>query len=423
VNETSPYFPTYRKFSAQSLIYYIAEEYCLNKFLRLHDTRNNNMDVGKAIGTAKEKGLIERPEWPRMNRDEDDTPPEFRPIPEQESGSIQHRQGESDTPEEGIVVDLPDFGDPTVITSPRSKGISIPFYPFGSDDFAVYRPWHFHAEKWGIYTSGNQISEFAALIYQNTNLANIIKKASGSLQNALVHLPYQLAFITLFRHEFFHYITETAAYIMELNDTNDISPNHYFKNYKFKVKYNKTPPIEDWHPLEEALADAYSFEIFDPKSTSNEHRFSKQHEYRLGSGTIKKADCATDGENFKNILEILKEHFPKYEIKDWYSDCERNLDILNRYHSPSGYKAYYQFLGHDAFSNGIRGLSQSISKAVRTKTGNEPTDGIFDIERRFINHLDVPIYIAGGRRKSPTLQVVLYRDLCPIRQAFKKFKF
>jgi len=149
--------------------------------------------------------------------------------------------------EEFILIDNGDIEFPEIEISDIKGKINEE----GIEALAWYRSFHWNPpEKWGIYILEKGIYYIAQTTF------SIIKKISKSGRpfNTLDFI--QQGFKLLFLHEFFHFITDIAAVLLEMGNSlrhRNYAP--YIENVYMKPNY----PNE---PMEEALANAFAFKKF-----------------------------------------------------------------------------------------------------------------------------------------------------------------
>jgi hypothetical protein len=194
------------------------------------------------------------------------------------------------------------------------------------DALAWYRSFHWEPTKyWGIYI-------LDAGIFLLARLFSGIKQKSkyGRPYNTLDYIIQ--AFKLLFLHEFFHFITDIAASILEIG--NPLSRPFYI-DYIHNV-YMK--PKNKNEPIEEALANAFA-------------------------------------------INRIKE-FKKF-IRLFFSSIKAN-----------GYCAFDRYLSNKKFTNGRRNLGTCIRDGKNTSDVS-PLESLFDIYKQDIYFRDVPIYIVN----------------------------
>ncbi|MEH7885640.1 hypothetical protein V7654_15175 [Bacillus sp. JJ1609] len=127
---------------------------------------------------------------------------------------------------------------------------------------AFYRPFHYTpSDDWGIYLLIDKILNYYESIVKRLGQDRIL----FSPDILLGYITYQI-----FHHEFFHHMVESAATTLEVISSSDYEP------YPFYIKYRKSAYKdiiglgEHAHdPLEEALANAYSYNSFSFASRVN----------------------------------------------------------------------------------------------------------------------------------------------------------
>ena len=223
--------------------------------------------------------------------------------------------------------DLEDFPDISNLDERISEGD-------GMDALAWYRSFHWYdPHNWGIYITDRGLYYLAKKIFFNLNQVNDLGKPYNMLD------LLQQAFNLLYLHEYFHFITDISATVLELGSR---SSYPFYINYSKSVytKYKSSPN----EPLEEALANAFAYSKFP---------------YRC---------------------------YPKSDIR---KSIRSSMDK-----QPNGYKGYGSFLGKN-FIEGKRKLGTIISQ---TDHNPKPLDGLeilFDHNRSNIRDVDVPVYIVN----------------------------
>jgi len=162
------------------------------------------------------------------------------------------------TPEESERATASDFDSPK-IELPRlplriidvddfdSSGFSSCVADQGTDALAWYNPYHYFGLKsWGIHIPEDSIYYVAKEVLGN------FPSDPRTLQ-----LRLRASFLLLFRHEFFHFLTEIGASVLELEMPSPA--RDVYNNYDVKVYSRPTQPTQ---PLEEALANARSYSSF-----------------------------------------------------------------------------------------------------------------------------------------------------------------
>ncbi|MRG86722.1 hypothetical protein [Salinibacillus xinjiangensis] len=130
------------------------------------------------------------------------------------------------------------------------------------DALGFYRPFHFAPyDDWGIYLFADKLIDYY----------HIIKSKLGS--NTIFFQPdILLGYILfeVFHHEFFHHIVESAATSLEIISGAYGNPKPLYIEY-FKSNYHKTLGLgpHEHDPLEEALANSYSYNSFSFSSRVN----------------------------------------------------------------------------------------------------------------------------------------------------------
>ena len=196
----------------------------------------------------------------------------------------------------------------------------------GMEALAWYRSFHWNPPyKWGIYMVDKGI------YYVARNVFGKIKQVSpqGRRYNTLDFV--QQSFRLLFLHEFFHYITDIAASILEIGS---LSTHPYYSEY---VKNVYMCPRNKNEPIEEAMANAFAFKKF-------------------------------RGANIRQQLRSFMKN------------------------QPAGYSAFEQYIRKRDFIYGRRKLGTLIRDGTHAN-GVAPLETLFDCYRRDIHFGDVPIYI------------------------------
>src|SRR5215216_6237566 len=198
---------------------------------------------------------------------------------------------------------------------------------FEMSSAAWYQPYHYLPRTaWGIHIRYDSWLRIAAKLYHNCH--SLISKGVDSVK---------AAFLYLFNHALFHYITENASSMLEIASDN---PNLY-TNYQFNI-YSKLFNSSDC--IEETLANSYLFE--------------------------KAEQC----------------HIDKQYLKEELSNQTK------------GYKQFVNYLGSN-FLNGSRRLISQIQNGVPNPASEEPLEQIMDISNPmdYAHGHRVPIWL---RRKA-----------------------
>ncbi|HEC88732.1 MAG TPA: hypothetical protein ENI52_05400 [Thermoplasmata archaeon] len=196
----------------------------------------------------------------------------------------------------------------------------------GIEAFAWYRSFHWNPSyKWGIYMVDKGI------YYIARNVFGKIKQVSpqGRCYNTLDFV--QQSFRLLFLHEFFHYITDIAASILEIGS---LSTHPYYNEY---VKNVYMCPRNKNEPVEEAMANAFAFNKFRESSIRQQLRIFMKNQ-------------------------------------------------------PAGYSALEQYVRRRDFIHGRRKLGTLIRDGAHAN-GVAPLETLFDCYSCDLHFGDVPIYI------------------------------
>lgn len=148
------------------------------------------------------------------------------------------------------------------------------------DALAFYRPFHFSSfDEWGIYLLVDKLLDY----YEN------VKKSLGK-RSIIFQSDILLGYIVfeVFHHEFFHHIVESAATSLEVISSAFGKPQRFYINY-FKQDYQRNAGLgtHQHDPLEEALANSYSYNSFSFASRINKGyktRLVKAYQYGLLKG-------------------------------------------------------------------------------------------------------------------------------------------
>jgi len=188
----------------------------------------------------------------------------------------------------------------------------------GIEALAWYHSFHFiPVEQWGIYITDRGIYYLVQKLHE--------------LRREPYHLnTLDLIIISakiLFFHEFFHFITDIAASILEASHS---FQKPFYVNYSNRVYCH---PSNSEEPLEEALANAFAY--------------NKQY----GKG-----------------------------VKSYLKDFMRS--------QPNGYKHFEDFLPSRLFENGRRVLASQINGRGTNVT---PLESLFDFKLQDVKYTDVPL--------------------------------
>lgn len=230
--------------------------------------------------------------------------------------------GASGLPDEFIVgidpdidlTSLPDY--PELEQDARDEGI---------DALAWYRSFHWEpSDLWGIYIRETAVFSLATTVFSDLKFKRLQGRPVTSLDRV------RQAFRLLFLHEYFHFVTDVGATLLELGQSR---PGPKYSPY---VKAVYLRPTNQAEPLEEALANAYAYE-------------------RL-PGT-------------------------RYRTK------------LRRFFlsQPAGYKAFQQVLG-SGFVQGRRALASAVAQGA-TGASRVPLEMLIDPDSAAIGYRDVPVHI------------------------------
>ena len=242
--------------------------------------------------------------------------------------------------------DITDFPDTTRQKEDVSKE--------GIEALAWYKSFHWKTNKdWGIYITDMGIYHVAEEIFRPAGL----KSKSGKPLNTLDIL--QLSFRLLFLHEFFHFVTDVAASILELSNIqfardSHMPPKKFYSDYFNKVYLTASKPNE---PLEEALANAFVFDKFRDKQ-------------------------------IRRFIKPFMENQPK------------------------GYSHFANYSGANKFNNGKQLLATIISQSISHYGGKGycPLEILLDTACQHISFGDVPIYLAQSFIK-PELALRFVRSI------------
>jgi len=203
---------------------------------------------------------------------------------------------------------------------------------YGIEAIAWYRSFHWNPpEKWGIYILDKGLYYIAKNVF---GIANQIDNF-GKRYNTLDLL--QKSFRLLFLHEFFHFITDIASMTIEIVSYR--SSRELFGNYKNYINNVYMRPRNDSEPIEEALANAYTF-----------NRFKTRED--------------------------------KKQIRSFMED------------QPRGYSAFEKYLKRSDFTKGLQELGSYVAAG---NYGNilPALEILFDCYKIYINFSDVPVYIVN----------------------------
>ncbi|MCW3002639.1 MAG: hypothetical protein JWQ20_1937 [Conexibacter sp.] len=114
----------------------------------------------------------------------------------------------------------------------------------GTDALAWYVPFHRDQYRWGIYLPDRGVWTLAKAVHQYR----------GAPHDLLACL--RLSAKVLFAHEYFHFLTEVVATLLEQTQYQP-PENGLYLPYRDQVR---TTPAKEGHPVEEALANAYAFD-------------------------------------------------------------------------------------------------------------------------------------------------------------------
>ena len=170
------------------------------------------------------------------------------------------------------------------------------------------------------------------------------------------------SFRLLYWHEYFHFVTDMACTVLELTS----SPVFRFsEEYFYKIYKN---PINSNEPLEEALANAYTYEKF----------------WRKYPGTT------------KAIRKFMD-------------------------HQPNGYSAYSDYL-RSKFKPGVRELATIITRTHPQVNPIDSLEILFDYHRKFLKYCPVPIYIVKTL-KADKYRIKFVHSQIPEKLLIKSKKF
>jgi len=200
----------------------------------------------------------------------------------------------------------------------------------GIEVLAWYRSFHWNpTDKWGIYILDSGIYYIAQTVFNGVPQISRYGRPYNTLD--LLCQSFRL----LFLHEFFHYITDISATLIELGDK---SPQKryvpYFKNIYQNIYLHPTTHDE---PIEEALANAYAYNRFQGRDIRN---------------------------RIRNFMRG----------------------------QPSGYSAFEEYIGKN-FRYGTRRLGSCIGQETAFPRDVAPLEALFDCNKQYLSFGDVPIYI------------------------------
>jgi len=245
--------------------------------------------------------------------------PFFVPSPE-----IDHGKGFPKNPNFGAFICIPE-GD---IKLPEIDidGIKGKVAEEGIEALAWYRSFHWEPlERWGIYIWDKGIYYIAFQVLRGVTRVSRFGRSFNTLD------LLQQSFKLLFLHEFFHFITDLAATILEMGNP---QPKPCYIPY---VKNVYMRPRDSNEPIEEALANAYALNKV------------------IGLG-------------IRSQLCIFMKN------------------------QPNGYSAFDQYMRKDDFTYGRRLLGTCIRDGIYGG-GDAPLEMVFDCNYREVGFGDVPIYI------------------------------
>ena len=223
----------------------------------------------------------------------------------------------------------------------------------GTDALAFYRPFHFFDnESWGIFIKTIGIEYLVRRVFLRSQSQSQIRIVVDDMDedktptNTLpsVDALRQVAFAFLFRHEYYHFLTEIAASALEVAMGSAGPP--YYSRYSRDVYSN--PQKNPDEPLEEALANAYAYRSF--------------HAHSLA----------------------MRRLVPGYE---------RNVELaLKRFMGSQrgGYNSFGQFRGR-SFVEGLSMLGTQICSGLPALTVSPPLELMFDWGPRSMFSHYVPV--------------------------------
>jgi len=293
------------------------------------------MDINTIITELKERRLISElrevaPEHLILRREEEfiknipefpnRTPMDDFPNPNRGTGSedevgVIYRPNENE-------VDSPEYD---------RKRIRAKIETDGMDALAWYRSFHWTpTDKWGIYVTTSGIYYIADEVFK--------KAPQITAQNLYFdNLDYlRESYRFLFLHEFFHFITDIAAVSLEMG-----SPTIVKSKYEIYTAQVYEKPTQDYQPIEEALANAFTY-----------HRFY--------------------GEKLRNQISIFMDDQPR------------------------GYNSFRRFLWGN-FRKGRRELGTSLTQGSASHS-IAPMEILFDCQYENLSFSDVPVYLVNDMK-------------------------
>jgi hypothetical protein len=223
----------------------------------------------------------------------------------------------------------------------------------GTDALAWYSSFHCHPKgQWGIFVLDGGIYYLADKVFEpmlkhpsdrgilrQTTLIN--NSQSVSLSSKFSSLNY--SFRLLFFHEYFHFLTDVAASVLEIG-TKSV-PRPLYLDYMKQVYMKSRSKSE---PLEEALANAFAFD----RVTS--HR-SLAMSARQSSGS--------------HLWVFMKKQ-------------------------PNGYCAFDSYI-RPFFIDGVRDLGMCIANGKAGVKGCVPLEVLFATSKGWVYTWDVPVYVVS----------------------------
>jgi hypothetical protein len=196
----------------------------------------------------------------------------------------------------------------------------------GTDALAWYRSFHWSPnDRWGIYVLDEGLFHVAWVLSRSS-----LTGPTGNQYNTLDYL--QLAMDLLFLHEYFHYVVDVGASLLEIASE---PPQPLYAPYVKNV-YMANGDAEE--PIEEALANAFALNRL------------KGRKVRAAIGGF------MDGQ-------------------------------------PKGYSTYKRYAERKRLAEGARRLGTCLCTGHRHRSGRVPLEMLFDVHQRYLSYRDVPVYI------------------------------
>jgi len=223
---------------------------------------------------------------------------------------------------QGIFIKDPDSEIPPEL---QDGGLGNEIGEWGTDTLAWYRPFHYNWESrnhpWGIYILDK------GLYYLAHNVLEPLRDLGYNTGDLLI-----IAARILFYHEFFHFLSEIAASILEAPSRFQESLYRNYVDHIFVQRHDSSGP------LEEALANAFAF---------------RKTDFRKKPG-----------------------------LKSSLRNFMRN--------QPSGYREFENYLKPQFFSNGRQQLS-NLFLNPQQRRGTLPLEILFDTKLQDVSWTDVPV--------------------------------